>query len=222
VSFVSGKVLLEKAHEFGFALATFYTSDLKSLKTVLSVAQELESPIVVYTPESFPRNYIKETSRIPLGFYSRVKDFSSVFSALRSEHTVLSIEPSLNYEESIEFIRKVVSLCVPFGIAVEAVLNKSSLAEDFALRTGVDALVLKYPIRLEILREIKKNTCMPLVLEGIGKKVSKEYLKDALELGVNKLNVEMDLSHKKTSEIARLVESSIKLCGSEGKASLFW
>ncbi len=197
---VSGKVILEKAHEHNFAVGAFNFSNMEFLKAILEVAQEEGAPVFVQTSESALRygginflagmvHAVKDDFRVPFALHlDHGKSVETVLQAIRFGYTSVMIDMSdRSFEENVEITRKVVSLCAPLHIAVEAelgVLGSEELtdpvqAKEFALKTGIDALApaigtahgaFKFKgeakIDLDRLREIKLSTNMPLVLHG--------------------------------------------------------
>ncbi len=206
---VSGKLLLEKAHEFGFAIGAFNFNNMEFLKAILEAAEEEEAPVFVQTTESAIRyagieflsgmvHAVKDKYSIPFALHlDHGKHVETVLLAIRHGYTSVMIDCSDRpYEENLEVTRKVVSLCAPLGIAVEAELgrlggvedNVESLeevlvdpdqAKEFALRTGIDALApaigtahgaFKFKgeakLDFERLRKVKELTNLPLVLHG--------------------------------------------------------
>ena len=197
---VSGKVLLEKANELGFAIGAFNFSNLEFLRAILEAALEEEAPVFLQTTESGVRyagmeflsgmvHAVKDSYKIPFALHlDHGKSFESILLALRHGYTSVMIDFSdRSFEENVGITRKVVSVCAPLGVSVEAelgTLSQNTLtdpiqAREFATITGIDALApavgtahgthkFKGEPRLDFerLREIKEETGMPLVLHG--------------------------------------------------------
>ncbi len=206
---VSGKILFEKANEFGFAVGAFNFNNMEFLKAILEAAEEEEAPVFLQTTESAVRyagiellagmvHAVKDKFRIPFALHlDHGRSLDTVLLAIRHGYTSVMIDLSdRSYEENLEVTRKVVSLCAPLGISVEAELGRlvgiednveseeellvdPEQAKEFALRTGIDALApaigtahgafkFRKEARLDFerLRKVKELTNMPLVLHG--------------------------------------------------------
>ena len=206
---ISGKLILEKANEFGFAVGAFNFNNMEFLKAILEAAEEEEAPVFVQTTESAIKyagieylsgmvNSVKDSYRVPFALHlDHGRRIETILLALRHGYTSVMIDYSHRpYDENLEVTRRVVSLCAPLGVAVEAELGRLVGAEDnvesreevlvdpvqakeFALRTGIDSLapavgtahgVFKFKEEAEIdferLRKVKELTNMPLVLHG--------------------------------------------------------
>ncbi len=206
---LSGKELLKRANEFGFAIGAFNFSNMEFLRAILDAAAEEEAPVIVQTTESAIRyagieflsgmvHAVKDSYRIPFALHlDHGRRVETVLLALRYGYTSVMIDLSDRpYEENLEVTRRVVSLCAPLNIAVEAELGRLAGTEDevasreevlvdpeqareFVLRTGIDALApaigtahgafkFRSEPRLDFdrLRKVKELTGAPLVLHG--------------------------------------------------------
>ncbi|WP_457601217.1 class II fructose-1,6-bisphosphate aldolase [Hydrogenivirga sp.] len=206
---VSGKVLFDKANEFGFAVGAFNFNNMEFLKAILAAAEEEEAPIFLQTTESAIRyagieflagmvHAVKDSYRVPFALHlDHGRHVESVLLAIRHGYTSVMIDYSdRSYEENLKVTRKVVSLCAPLNISVEAELGRlvgvednvesseeflvdPQQARDFAMRTGIDALApaigtahgafkFKGEAKLDFdrLRKVKELTGLPLVLHG--------------------------------------------------------
>jgi len=206
---VSGRILYERANELGLAVPAFNFSNLEFLKAILEVAQEEDSPVFLQTTESSLRYAgieflagmvmaVKDSFRIPFALHlDHGRSVDTVMLAIRHGYTSVMIDLSDSpYEENLEVTRKVVSLCAPLGISVEAelgilggeeddvecprtFLTDPQEAKEFALKTGITALAPAIgtahgpfksagepQLDFERLRQIKEETQMPLVLHG--------------------------------------------------------
>ncbi len=217
---VSGKLLFEKANEFGFAIGAFNFNNMEFLKAILEAAEEEEAPVFLQTTESALRyagidylagmvHYVKDSYSIPFALHlDHGRRFETILLALRHGYTSVMIDLSdKSYEENVEVTRRVVSVCTPLGVSVEAKLGRligreddvegeeefltdPEQARDFAVRTGIDALAPavgtahgafkfkeKANLDFDRLRRIKEVTCMPLVLHGASR-VYYEYVNE--------------------------------------------
>ncbi|RLJ70964.1 fructose-bisphosphate aldolase [Hydrogenivirga caldilitoris] len=206
---VSGKLLFERANEFGFAVGAFNFNNMEFLKAILEAAQEEEAPVFLQTTESAIGyagieflagmvHAVKDSYKVPFALHlDHGRSVESVLLAIRYGYTSVMIDYSDKpYKENLEVTRKVVSLCSPLGISVEAELGRlvgredevesveevlvdPEQAKEFALGTGIDALApaigtahgafkFKGEPRLDFerLRRVKERTNLPLVLHG--------------------------------------------------------
>ena len=151
--------------------------------------------------------------------------------ALHDGFTSVMVDASLYpFEKNIEITKSIVDFAKQFDASVEgeigcmgAILGNNytdddmktnpDQAEDFAKRTGVDALAVSfgsshgnYPkgyvpvFDFERLKEIKEKTKMPLVLHG-GSGSGDENIKKCVEYGINKINVGCDFMNANTSSV---------------------
>ena len=162
---VSGRIIFDKANEFGFAVGAFNFSNLEFLKAILEAAEEEEAPVFVQTTEKAIRyagieylsgmvHAVKDRYKIPFALHlDHGKSIDTVLLAIRHGYTSVMIDASDKpYEENVKITSEVVSLCAPLGISVEAELGNlegeeaetrladPEQAKDFLLRTGADAL----------------------------------------------------------------------------------
>ena len=271
---VSGRELFEKANEFSFAVGAFNFSNMEFLRAILEVAQEEDAPVFIQTTESAIEyaginslagmvHALRDDFKVPFALHlDHGKSVETVLLALRHGYTSVMIDLSDRpYEENLEITRRVVSLCTPLGVSVEAELgqlmgvednveSKESLLVDpelarrFSLETGITALApavgtahgaFKFSDRAEIdlerLRKVKELTNMPLVLHGASgvyyeyvaeinryggdikgaKGLPDQVLRDAIELGINKVNTDTDLRLAFTASVRRLLSEEKKL-----------
>ena len=131
---------------------------------------------------------------------------------------VMYSNESLGLDEQLERVRQIVNKAHPLGVAVEGELTSlpgvggelltapeetdsddPGLARDFVQRTGIDAFAVnigqahlhgRNQVRLDLRRlaELRKSISVPLVLHG-ATSISRSDLKEAIQLGVRKVNV---------------------------------
>ena len=148
--------------------------------------------------------------------------FDLAMQALRTGYTSIMIDGSHDsFEENIAVSKAVVDACHPSGVAVEAELGKVGCKEDdldggynnpytnpqedviFVERTGIDSLAVAIgtahgvyqgipKVDVERLSKIKEVVSIPLVLHGASD-VPDELVKEAISLGICKVNVATDL-----------------------------
>jgi len=194
-----------------------------------------------------------------------------IFECIRSGFTSVMIDASKKpFNENIKITRKVSEYAKANGVSVEAELGTIGGREEqivgdtiaytnpadvpeFVEKTGIDALAIavgtshgfykeKPKLRFDLIREIARQTDIPLVLHG-GTGISPEDLKEAVRCGISKINVGTELKYafsrtvcteasalpktdfdprsilKPVKSICQsIVEEKIELFGSDGKA----
>ena len=161
-------------------------------------------------------------AKVPVAMHlDHGSSFSLAMQALREGYTSIMIDGSHSvFEANIAITKSVVDSCHPSNIPVEAELGKVGGKEDdldggdggytdpkealeFVQKTGVDSLavaigtahgVYKGEPKLDFdrLKEIKSLLKMPIVLHGASG-IGEEDLRKAVELGVNKINIDTDI-----------------------------
>src|SRR6056297_2377967 len=161
-------------------------------------------------------------------------NFESIMNCIRAGFSSVMIDASKKpFEENIALTKKVVETAHSVGVSVEAELGTLSGTEDdhtveekdamytdpdqakeFVEATGVDALAIAIgtahgvyegepELDFERLDTIKKLIDMPVVLHGASG-ISAADLKQGVELGVNKVNVNTDFQQVFTAKIKEL------------------
>jgi len=153
------------------------------------------------------------------------KSLEAIRAAIDGGFTSVMIDGSaLPLEENIALTRRVAELALAAGVSVEAEIGHvaggggsfegsdvdesmytdPAQAEEFARRTGVDALAVAVGtvhglsrgtprLDFERLREIKRRVPLPLVLHG-GSGVCDEEFAKAIGGGINKINIFTEIS----------------------------
>lgn len=239
---VSGRVLLEGACELGIAVGGFSLTSQEILKAVLETAREEDAPLFIQVPSNsvYTAELVRSMAnsyRIPIslqlvGFTTAEEVLSGIRHGCTSAWVDLS---GVSLEEAEELLRHIVSLSAPLDVSVEAIVDipegiKPSRLREFTLRTGITALCIKPragepSLDLNLIREVKENTGMPLVLSGVsafyyeyvaeinryGGEV-KDFtgipdgeVRTAVGLGINKVDVKEDLNVAFISEVRRII-----------------
>lgn len=142
------------------------------------------------------------------------EDFESCKKAIDSGFTSVMIDASsAPLKENIEITKKVVEYAEKYTVTVEAELgsignNKSFYtnleeAKIFVKETNIDSLapsigsmhginIEKIVLDTDLCKKISKETNLPLVLHG-GSGIDEENLKDAIESGISKININTEL-----------------------------
>ena len=162
---------------------------------------------------------LAEKASVPVGLMlDHGPDFEDAMAAVAVGFTSIMIDYShLEYEDNVRLTREVVKTCHALGIDVEGELGHVGIAAneadytdaknftevdkalDYLERTQVDALAISIGtahgnyvsapnLDMERLKEINAVTDVPLVLHG-GTGVPEEQIREAISLGINKLNM---------------------------------
>ncbi|MBP3040648.1 class II fructose-bisphosphate aldolase family protein [Bacillaceae bacterium Marseille-Q3522] len=138
-------------------------------------------------------------------------------------------------EKNIEITRNMVEFAQTYSASVEAEIgNTGAVTRDnrtnddmytdpevaiyFAKKTGIDALAISYgsshgnypegytpKFHFEILKKIKQETSMPLVLHG-GSGCGEDNIRKSIELGINKINVGSDFMKAQVDNIKHRID----------------
>src|SRR6266540_1543732 len=205
MSLVAFKDLMKEAERGGYAVGYFEAWNLESLQAVTDAAEAMRSPVMlgfsgIYLPH--PSRQARETLSIYAALGTEACRVLSVPSCLifnESPHfdwvikaidlgfgMVMYSNESLGLDEQLERVRQIVNKAHPLGVAVEGELTSlpgvggelsaapeetdsddPRLARDFVQRNGIS---------------------VPLVLHG-ATSISQSDLKEAIQLGVRKVNV---------------------------------
>lgn len=158
-------------------------------------------------------------------------DFVQVVKCVRNGFSSIMIDGSkYELEENIRVTNKVIEICRAVGVSVEAELGKIGGTEDditvderdatftdpaeakeFVERTNVDSLAIAVgtahgvykgtpKIDFERIKKIKELVNIPLVLHG-SSGVADDDIKQAVSLGINKINIDTELRQSFTKAI---------------------
>ncbi|PMD67951.1 ketose-bisphosphate aldolase [Companilactobacillus nuruki] len=169
---VSSKYLVDKAYENHFAVGAFNVGNSEFVKNILSVAEELRSPVILQVhPFEYDLmgsnivGYIREmamTSNVPVAVHlDHGRDINDVMRAIRDQMNSVMIDTSgLSFDGNLKATKQTVDLAHRVGVAVEAELgsigNRNASAENnmgrvytdpdsakqFVEATGVDDLAV--------------------------------------------------------------------------------
>jgi len=245
---VSSKNLLQKARKGGYAVGQFNTVNLETTLAILKTAEKLKSPVIIATSEnevgySAPQTIvalvsaIAKNSKIPVAIHlDHGSNFNLIKECILAGYTSIHIDTSAKpFFQNALAVKKVVALCRPKGIQVEAELGQiptpvrnqkvarqlyftnSQEAADFVAKTGTDSLAIsvgtahgaykgKTKIDFELLGEIGKKVKIPLVLHG-GSLVPDAQIKKAVKLGISKVNVNTELRQAFTGAVRKELEA---------------
>ncbi len=158
---LSGSILLEVANTYCFAVPAFSIDIPDLLSPILEEVHLEGSPAFIHIraerlhdrDATYLVDAVRsslERSEVPASLHLEgVREITEVVFALRFGFTSLSLDNSeRNLEESVEFTRKVISLCTPSGVSVEADAggpkgSSPDIKVEFVRRTGVHSLILE-------------------------------------------------------------------------------
>jgi fructose-bisphosphate aldolase class II len=227
--------LLRDAQAGGYAIGYFEVWNLESTRALVEVAEEEKAPLIVgfnggLIGERDGLEYYAalaraavEKSRVPaVSLLNELVDFRQVMQGLRLGFTAVMVDFSDQpFRRNVDLTRRVVEVCHPMGVAVEAQLDRIPSAEDgmppkdvekhftdpdraarFLEETGVDALSVsvgnvhglykgKARLDYERIRRLR-SLGVPLVLHG-GTGISDEDVGEAVEAGIAKINLGYEL-----------------------------
>ncbi|MFW6308776.1 MAG: class II fructose-1,6-bisphosphate aldolase [bacterium] len=164
--------------------------------------------------------------------------FEKAMECIRLGYSSVMIDASHDpFEENIEKTRQVVSAAHSVGVTVEAELGQLGGTEDdltvdekdatytrpeeaieFIEKTGVDALAIAIgtahgvykgepELDFDRLEEINRTTDIPLVLHGASG-VSEQDVRQAVDNGINKVNVNTDFQQAFTARVKEIFADS--------------
>ncbi|MBQ2923918.1 MAG: class II fructose-bisphosphate aldolase [Tyzzerella sp.] len=234
MSLVTTKQMLLEAQKGGYAVGAFNVENMEMVQAAIEAAEELKSPVILqatplsqeYTSSELIYAMVEVAAKkasVPVAIHlDHGSNFEWALKCLRAGFTSIMIDGSHGtFEENIAICKKVVEVCHPVGIPVEAELGKVGGNEDgleggddnpytdpkqaaeLVKRTGVDSLavaigtahgVYKGVPKLDKnrLSEIREVVSVPLVLHGTSG-VPDEDVKDCIARGICKVNYATDL-----------------------------
>lgn len=206
---VSMKEILDRANSERYAVGAFNTNNLEFSKAILRTAAQEKSPVIIQASEGAvayagAREIVAMVSAladrygVPVALHlDHGRKIEVILECLRAGFTSVMIDGShLPLEENIALVKKVVDICHPVGVSVEAELGKIAGVEDnvaslesiltdpdeaerFVAETGVDALAVAIgtahgprkfkgepKLAIDLVAKIKERVKIPLVMHG--------------------------------------------------------
>ena len=235
--------LLIKAQDGGYAIGAFNTENMEIMQAVFEAAEETQSPFILQTTPSmlkyatpevfFGMAYgLSKKYTVPVALHlDHGNSFSTAAMCLRAGYTSIMIDGSkLAFEENIALTKRVVDMCAPCSVPVEAELGKvggneeevqtddpgytdPAEAEDFCLRTGISSLAVaigtahgfykgKPVLDLKRLEDIRARVEIPLVLHGASG-LTDEDVRNCVKRGVCKVNFATELRNAYTEGVRK-------------------
>lgn len=182
---------------------------------------------------------LAEETNVPVALIlDHGRDWDVITHAFRNGFSSIMIDASAyEMEENIRRTNKVIELCHPQGVAVEAELGHVGQAADgdqdlaefytkpedvreFLQNTQADCLAIacgtahgQYPkgvvprIRFDIIRAVKEVTDVPIALHG-GSGSGDENIRKAIEAGINKVNVCTEIFNYVRDDMKKALEEN--------------
>ncbi len=230
---VTSKGMLLDAQKGNYAVGAFNVENMEMVMAVVEAAQEMQSPVILQTTPATVRyagfnlyyanvKAVAERATVPVALHlDHGSSFELAVQALREGYTSIMIDGSqLPWEENTGLTRRVVEVCRPCRVPVEAELGcvggkedgrssrnsgltSPAQAAEFVDKTGIDFLAVAIgtshgvykgapSIHLDLLGEIKKCVPVPLVLHGTSG-VEDEVVRSCIQEGICKVNYATDL-----------------------------
>jgi len=243
--------LLLKAQDGGYAIAAFNTENMEIMQAVFEAAEETQSPFILQTTPSMLKYATADVfygmarglslaSSVPVALHlDHGNSFAAAAKCLRAGYTSIMIDGSkLGFEENIALTKRVVDMCAPCSVPVEAELGKvggkeeevqtddpgytdPAQAEEFCTKTGISSLAVAIGtahgfysgvpvLDLARLAEIRKRVALPLVLHGASG-LTDEDVQNCVRLGICKVNFATELRNAYTQGVKEALEQNASL-----------
>lgn len=233
MSLVTTEEMLHNADMNGYAIGAFNVENMEMVMAVIKACEEMNSPAILQTTPSTVKYAgvdlyfanvaaAAKNASVPIALHlDHGNSFELAKAALEAGYTSIMIDGSkLPFEENIELAKKVVDLCKPHRIPVEAELGTVGGKEDnvkcdtpeytdpgdaatFVRETGISSLAVAIgtahgiykgtpKLNVTLLSEIRKVVTIPLVLHGASG-VPDDTVKDCIRRGISKVNFATEL-----------------------------
>jgi len=242
--------LLLHANREGYAVGAFNANNMEIIQAIVEAAEKENSPVIMqasqgaikYAGLEFITGMVKiaaGATRVPIALHlDHGTDFDQVVKCIRSGFSSVMYDGSkLPLEQNIAITNKVLDICRPIGVSVEAELGKIGGTEDdvhvsereamytdpgeasyFVEKTGVESLAIAIgtahgqyqgdpKLDFERLKKIKDLVKIPIVLHG-SSGVSDESVRKAISLGVCKVNIDTNIREAFVGEMRRRMEEN--------------
>lgn len=183
---------------------------------MLFMADRASVPVCVHLDHGTDLDYVKKG--LDLGFTSVMYDGSELPKEENYANTSIMVEIAEKYGASVEAEIGSMGARESGNGGGESIYTDPSEAEQFARKTGIDALAcafgtahglyLKQPkLDFDRLEEIKSRVDIPLVMHG-GSGVSHEDYKKVIELGIRKINYYTYMAKAGGSAVSTLADKT--------------
>ncbi len=140
---VTGKEILQDAHEKGYAVGAFNVNNMEIIQAIINAAEETKSPVILqasqggigYAGVEYIAALVKvaaEKASVPVALHlDHGTDFKQVMLCLRHGFTSVMIDASrFPLEENIAETKKIIEIAHSMEVSVEAELGKIGGTED--------------------------------------------------------------------------------------------
>ena len=229
------------------AIGMFNATGFDSLQAVVTAAEELGEPVILAHAEV--HNVFNDISMVGPAMLAVARNASvpvcvhldhgeslpMIEKAVELGFTSIMIDASAKpFKENVALTRRVVEMCHPKGIGVEAELGRLATREDgsaspedfytdpeeaadFVRQTGIDALAIAFGtahgfyksapvLDFDVIASCRRSTGIPLVMHG-GSGVSPADYTRAIRAGIRKINYYSYMSKAGYNAAAELIAS---------------
>ena len=220
--------ILALAEREGKAIGMFNATGFDSLQAVVAAAEELNEPVIIAHAEVHnvfndismvgpAMLAVARSARVPVCVHlDHGESLAMIEKAVELGFTSIMIDASAKpFAENVALTRRVVEMCHPKGIGVEAELGRLATREDgsanpedfytdpdeaadFVRKTGIDALAIAFGtahgfyksdpvLDFGVISSCRRSTGIPLVMHG-GSGVSPADYTRAIKAGIRKIN----------------------------------
>ncbi|MTI58175.1 class II fructose-1,6-bisphosphate aldolase [Geosporobacter ferrireducens] len=140
---VSGKQILQHAHENGYAVGAFNVNNMEQVQAIIEAAEAMESPVIIQASQGGLKyagvEYIAEMAKVaaqkasvPVAIHlDHGTDFKQIMLCIRNGFTSVMVDASKHsLEKNIEITKYIVETAHAVGVSVEAELGKIGGTED--------------------------------------------------------------------------------------------
>lgn len=233
MSLVTTEKMLQDADRNNYAIGAFNVENMEMVMAVIKACEELDAPAILQTTPSTVKfagvdmyyanvACAAKRARVPIAIHlDHGNSFELASQAFRAGYTSIMIDGSkLPFEENIDLAKRVVDLCKPSSIPVEAELGKVGGKEDsttcddpdytdpdkaayYVNKTGISSLAVAIgtahgvykgipKLDVELLSKIRNVVSIPLVLHGASG-VPDETVMECIRRGISKVNFATEL-----------------------------
>ena len=245
------KTILDDASKNNYGVLAAAAINLELARGLIAAADELQAPLIILMGQIQMTKHARadvmvpliktlaEETNVPVALIlDHGRDWDVITHAFRNGFSSIMIDASAyEMEENIRRTNKVIELCHPQGVAVEAELGHVGQAADgdqdlaefytkpedvreFLQNTQADCLAIacgtahgQYPkgvvprIRFDIIRAVKEVTDVPIALHG-GSGSGDENIRKAIEAGINKVNVCTEIFNYVRDDMKKALEEN--------------
>lgn len=244
---VTSTQLLLDAQKGKYAVGAFNVENMEMVQAVIAAAEELNSPVIMQTTPSTVKYAgldlyyhnalaVAKKSKVPVAIHlDHGNSFELAAQALRAGYTSIMIDGSHeSFEDNIAVSKRVVDMCAPSNIPVEAELGQVGGKEDdleaqgnytdpeqarkFVEATGITSIAVAIGtahgvykgtpvLDVDRLSEIRKVVDIPLVLHGASG-LSDEAVKECIKRGICKVNFATELRMAYTKGVKEVISKN--------------